>query len=188
MIVDVQRDFCEGGSLAVAGGAEVARAISAWAAEARERYAVVVATRDEHESPGAHFAGDGQQPDFRETWPPHCVAGTPGAELHPELSVELDAVFDKGRFGAAYSGFEGTTSDGTDLASWLAARGVEAVHVVGLATDYCVAATARDSHEVGLHTTVLVDLTAGVAPETTAAAEVALAEAGVEVVRSRSRP
>lgn len=188
VVVDVQADFCEGGALAVAGGIEVARAVTAWASGQRSRYAAVVATRDEHEAPGGHFAPAGQEPDYQESWPPHCVAGTPGAELHPALSVELDAVFAKGRFGAAYSGFEGTTAEGTDLASWLEARDIRAVHVVGLATDYCVAATARDAHQAGLRTTVLADLTAGVAPETTAAAQAALAEAGVEVVASRSLP
>jgi nicotinamidase/pyrazinamidase len=181
VVVDVQRDFCEGGSLAVAGGAEVARRISAWVAGQRGRYQATVATRDEHVDPGPHFSVD---PDFETSWPPHCVAGTPGAELHPDLHLSPEEIFAKGRFAAAYSGFEGTAGDGTALADWLRARGIEAVHVVGLATDYCVAATARDALAFGFGTTVLTDLCAGVDRLSTAAAEESLSAQGVEVTTS----
>lgn len=184
VIVDVQRDFCEGGSLAVAGGAEVASRVTAWVRTQGSRYAAVVATLDRHEDPGDHFAPAGQEPDFRQSWPVHCRLGTKGAELHPDLDVPLDAYFAKGRHGAAYSGFQGATADGAALEEWLRSRDIQAVHVVGLATDYCVAATARDAHLAGLHTTVLADLCAGVAPVTTAAAEKALTETGVSVVTS----
>ena len=166
IIVDVQNDFCEGGSLAVAGGAAVARAISERLAD--HEYAHVVATKDFHVDPGAHFS---DHPDYAVSWPPHCVAGTTGADFHPNLDTgSVEAVFLKGRHAAAYSGFEGTDEAGTPLADWLQARGVDEVDVVGIATDYCVHATAADAARTGFATRVLLDLTAGVTPESTAKA------------------
>jgi nicotinamidase/pyrazinamidase len=180
LIVDVQNDFCEGGSLAVAGGASVAAAISRYVAAPDEPYAHVVATRDHHVDPGAHFS---DVPDFVDSWPAHCVVGTPGAELHPNLDRSaLEALFDKGRSAAAYSGFEGATGDGSGLADWLRARQVDAVDIVGIATDHCVRATALDAARSGLRTRVLLDMTAGVAPDTTQQALDAMARAGVELV------
>lgn len=182
IIVDVQNDFCEGGSLAVEGGAAVAGRISRFVREHRDRYDVVVATRDHHVDPGTHFS---DAPDFRESWPPHCVAGTPGASFHPDLDVgPIEAVFDKGAHAPAYSGFEGSAPDGTGLAAYLRGRGVDAVDVVGIATDYCVRATALDAARQGFSTRVLTDLTAGVAADTTKAALDELAAAGVEVAES----
>jgi len=176
VIVDVQNDFCEGGSLAVAGGTAVARAISAYVAGAG--YEHVVATRDHHVDPGAHFAG---QPDFLDTWPAHCVVGTPGMELHADLDRRpIEAVFDKGEYAAAYSGFEGTF-DGQRLADWLRARDVDAVDVVGIATDHCVRATALDAVGAGFATRVLLHLTAGVSQASTDAAVDQLRTAGVEL-------
>ena len=167
VIVDVQNDFCEGGSLAVTGGAAVARAISERLAASHE-YAHVVATKDFHVDPGAHFS---DHPDYAASWPPHCVAGTPGADFHPNLDTgAVEAVFAKGAHAAAYSGFEGADEAGTPLADWLRARDVNEVDVVGIATDYCVHATAADAARGGFATRVLLDLTAGVAPESTAKA------------------
>ncbi len=164
IIVDVQNDFCEGGSLAVAGGADVATAISAHVAGHRSEYAHIVATRDFHLDPGGHFSAE---PDFADTWPPHCVIGTPGADFHPNLALApIEAVFSKGRETAAYSGFEGVSDDDTPLADWLAARGVDTVDVAGIATDHCVRATAVDAARAGLRTTVLLGLTAGVGKTT----------------------
>ena len=166
IVVDVQNDFCEGGSLAVAGGAGVADAISSLVREGG--YDHVVATRDYHVDPGAHFSA---APDFVDTWPPHCRAGTPGASFHPALDVSgIEAVFSKGAHAAAYSGFEGHTTDGETLADWLRSREVTEVDVVGIATDHCVRATALDAAAAGFATTVLLDLTAGVAAATTTAA------------------
>ncbi|MBO0714431.1 MAG: isochorismatase family protein [Acidimicrobiales bacterium] len=181
VVVDVQCDFCEGGSLAVAGGAEVARRISDWVAREGDRYRAAVATKDEHVDPGSHFS---DHPDFETSWPPHCVAGTPGADLHPDLHLTLDETFGEGQYSDAYSGFEGVSGDGTGLEAWLRARGIEAVHVVGLATDYCVAATARDALALGFGTTVLTDLCAGIHPTSTAAAEQSLADQGAVVTTS----
>jgi len=162
IVVDVQNDFCEGGSLAVAGGAAVAAAITGLVRAGE--YDHVVATRDYHIDPGAHFSSE---PDFVDSWPPHCLAGTPGASFHPELDVAgVEAVFSKGAHAAAYSGFEGATPDGTTLAAWLRAHDVSTVDIVGIATDHCVRATALDAVREGFVTTVLLDLTAGVASAT----------------------
>jgi nicotinamidase/pyrazinamidase len=177
IVVDVQNDFCEGGSLAVAGGAAVARAVSSRLEEGG--YDHVVATRDHHVDPGPHFSAT---PDFRDSWPAHCVVGTGGVALHPDLRVDhLDAVFDKGEYAAAYSGFE-ALSDGVGLATWLRERGVTAVEVVGIATDHCVRATALDAAREGFDTTVRLDLTAAVAADTLETALGQLRGAGVHLV------
>ncbi|HET7668334.1 MAG TPA: pyrazinamidase PncA [Mycobacterium sp.] len=178
IIVDVQNDFCEGGSLAVSGGSAVARGITELLASA-PGYAHVVATKDFHIDPGEHFS---ENPDYALSWPRHCVAGTAGAEFHPDFDpAAVEAVFMKGHYAAAYSGFEGTDESGTTLADWLRQRGVDEVDVVGIATDYCVRATAADAAQAGFATRVLLDLTAGVAPDSTAKAVADLRAAGVEV-------
>ena len=178
LIVDVQNDFCEGGSLAVAGGSRVARAISALLA-GEPGYQLVAATQDCHVSPGDHFS---DRPDFAASWPPHCVAGTPGADFHPDLDTsQIDAVFRKGEFAAAYSGFEGAGPAGQRLADWLRAARVSSVDVVGIATDYCVRATAADAAREGFATRVLLGLTAAVSPAATADALAGLRAAGVEL-------
>ncbi len=180
LVVDVQRDFCEGGSLAVAGGAAVAEKISALL-DGDHPYHHVVATRDHHIDPGGHFSAD---PDFVDSWPRHCEVGTPGVEFHDALTFRnFGAVFDKGEYAAAYSGFEGTSADGTGLAEWLRVHGVDEVDVCGIATDYCVRATALDAARSGFATTVLLDLTAAVAPDRLDATLSDLATAGV---RTRS--
>lgn len=177
IVVDVQNDFCEGGSLAVAGGADVAGRISDLLS-GDHGYDHVLATRDHHIDPGDHFSA---APDFVDSWPAHCVAGTPGADFHPNLAVRpFDAVFDKGEYAAAYSGFEGF-ADGESLAEWLADHEVAEVDVCGIATDYCVKATAIDAAGAGLTTTVLLNLTAAVAPERLPETLLALADAGVAV-------
>ena len=182
IIVDVQNDFCEGGSLAVAGGAAVARSISELLARGNHGYDHVVATKDYHIDPGSHFASE---PDYAHSWPVHCVAGTAGSEFHPDLNPEpIEAVFRKGAHAAAYSGFEGADENGTPLADWLREHGVDEVDVVGIATDYCVRATAADAAANGLRTRVLLGLTAGVAPETSAEAIAALRDRGVAVIRA----
>lgn len=178
LIVDVQNDFCEGGSLAVAGAADVVAKINAHLA-GDHGYAHIVATKDYHVDPGRHFS---THPDFVKSWPSHCVAGSTGADFHPDLDTEqVEEVFRKGAYAAAFSGFEGT-AHGVGLADWLHDRGVDEVDVVGIATDYCVRATATDARRAGFGTRVLVDLTAGVSPETTATALDGMVSVGVELV------
>ena len=179
-MVDVQNDFCEGGSLAVAGGADVAQRIAELIG-ADHGYDQVVATRDHHVDPGDHFA---DQPDFVDSWPAHCVAHTEGAQhpSEPGRGAAFAAIFDKGEYAAAYSGFEGTSADGEPLADWLRHRGVD--------RGRCV----RDRHRLlrqghrsgcrrnGFGTTVLLDLTAAVDPTNTDAVIGELTEAGVTTV------
>ncbi len=179
VIVDVQNDFCEGGSLAVSGGGAVARGLTEYLRRHRGDYELVVATRDYHVDPGAHFAAE---PDFRDSWPAHCVAGTEGAELHPELDREVvDEVFDKGRDTAAYSGFEARSASGRLLGERLREAGIEELDVAGIATDYCVRATVLDALKEGFRVRLLGNLCAGVAPETSAAAVEEMTSAGAAV-------
>ncbi|GAA4751338.1 isochorismatase family protein [Gordonia alkaliphila] len=174
IVVDVQNDFCEGGSLAVRGGGAVAGACT----QLMPEYSTVVATRDYHIDPGEHFSAT---PDFVDSWPPHCVAHTDGVGFHPELDTEpFAAVFSKGAYSAAYSGFEGADADGTSLADWLRRHRITAVDVVGLAADHCVRATALDAARAGLTTRVLLNFTAAISPTTWARAEDELRAAGVE--------
>jgi nicotinamidase/pyrazinamidase len=177
VIVDVQNDFCEGGSLAVAGGGEVARAISRYLESGG--YDHVVASKDFHIDPGSHFSA---HPDYVNSWPRHCVAGTGGADFHPDLDTgPIETVFSKGAHEAAYSAFDGTDEAGTPLAAWLRERGVDELDVAGIATDYCVRATAISAAREGLRTRVLLGLTAGVDPTTTAESIEAMKAAGAQV-------
>jgi nicotinamidase/pyrazinamidase len=183
IVVDVQNDFCEGGSLAVPGGAEAAFRIGDllrhWTSKDPKApdYHVAVATRDHHIDPGDHFS---DQPDFDHSWPRHCVVGTDGEAFHPNLDPQpFDAVFLKGEHAAAYSGFEGRTGDGSTLGQWLTGHEITDVDVCGIATDYCVRATALDAVRAGFDTRLLTRLCAGVAPESTARAVGELRRAGV---------
>lgn len=178
IIVDVQNDFCEGGSLAVTGGADVAAGVSRLLRESPDRWDHVVATKDYHIDPGDHFH---EEPDFLHRWPAHCVVGTDGAEFHPALDTDrIEATFAKGHYSAAYSGFEGSAGS-IGLAAWLRMHDVDTVEVVGIATDHCVRATALDAVREGFATTVLLDLTAGVSQETTERALAEMRAAGVEL-------
>ncbi|MCL1907668.1 MAG: isochorismatase family protein [Propionibacteriaceae bacterium] len=159
VIVDVQNDFCEGGSLGVDGGSRTATDISVFAGN--NPYDLVVATRDSHIDPGEHFS---DEPDYVDSWPPHCRVGTTGQHLHDNLDVALDAIVDKGFYAACYSGFEGEDSWGRTLDELLKLRGITDLDVVGIATDYCVKQTALDAVRLGYSTTVLLDLTAAVNP------------------------
>jgi nicotinamidase/pyrazinamidase len=186
IVVDVQNDFCEGGSLAVSGGATVAHRISEvlhhWTRQDPKApdYAVAVATQDHHIDPGDHFSGD---PDFVDSWPRHCVVGTDGVAFHPNLDPQpFTAIFLKGEYAAAYSGFEGRTHDGALLAPWLRDHGITDVDVCGIATDHCVRATVLDALGEGFRVRVLTELVAGVAPATTERAVAEMAAAGAELV------
>jgi nicotinamidase/pyrazinamidase len=178
IIADPQRDFCEGGSLGVAGGAAAVSRIDRLL-NSDHGYEQVIASRDHHIDPGGHFAAE---PDFVDSWPPHCVVGSPGAEFHDNLTYrDFAAVFYKGHYAPAYSAFEGVTADGERLSAWLRERKVDQIDVCGIATDYCVRATALDAVREGFNTTVLLDLTAAVAPERVAEVWAELAAAGVAI-------
>lgn len=184
LVVDVQPTFCEGGSLGVDGGDAVAHAVADYAARHRDRYVTVVTTQDWHVDPGPHFS---EEPDYVDTWPPHGVAGTAEAELHPALAdLHPDASVKKGAYVAAYSGFEGTDQDGRSLEAILEAQAVTAVDVVGIAESHCVKATALDARALGLDVRVLTDLTVPVTPEQGEQAREELRRAGVEVVASEA--
>jgi nicotinamidase/pyrazinamidase len=192
IVVDVQNDFCEGGALAVTGGAAVAEQVSALLDRAADAYDAVVATADWHEplpdDNAGHFAV-GADPDYVRTWPEHCVRGTAGAAYHPALRLPAGTVHvRKGQGRQDYSGFEGgVVPSGAGLADTLRARGVDGVDVVGLATDHCVTATALDALEAGLDVRVLTDLTAGVGVRTTIDALTRLAARGVTLTTSDAR-
>ncbi|MCZ0982317.1 isochorismatase family protein [Streptomyces diastatochromogenes] len=183
IVVDVQKDFCEGGDVPVKGGAGRAVAIADLVRDSDGRYAHVVATRDHHVDPGDHFS---DEPDFENSFPVHCVVGTEGCEFHPDFAPVVDSgevheVFFKGAHSASKSGFEGFTEGGTPLGDWLREREVGGVDVVGIATDHCVKATALDGVRAGFDVRVLLDYTAGVAAGTTAGALDELRAAGVEL-------
>lgn len=186
-IIDVQNDFTEGGALGVNGGAAVAEGITEYLRAHPDAYDLVIASRDWHDGDtdnGGHFAAG--EPDFVATWPRHCVAGTTGAEYHPALDTSLiDVHVKKGQGVPAYSIFEGVTDSGEDVIEILDAQGVDVVHVAGIATDYCVLASARDALAAGREVAVLTDLVAGVAPESSKAALGELAAAGAELLATR---
>lgn len=185
LIVDVQNDFTEGGALAVEGGDAVASAVSTFLASHADDYQLIVASRDWHDAEGdngGHFA---EAPDFVDTWPVHCVAGSPGAEYDPLLVT--DAVTHhvrKGQGKPAYSMFEGTTDAGDTVGALLTAAGVLSADVVGIATDHCVRASALDAIAHGVQVRILTDLIAGVAPQPSDAALAELAHAGAVLVES----
>lgn len=200
IVVDVQNDFCEGGSLAVDGGSDIAAAISEHIEQHHGDYEAIVGTLDWHISPGSHFSED---PDFRTSWPVHCVAETEGADTHDEFETDrIEAWFRKGEYEAAYSGFEGVLAPETStplgaveeddeaedeepigLDDWLRDREIEAVDIVGLAADHCVRATALDAADAGYETRVLLSLSAAVSPDSLEDVIDELDDAGVEVVR-----
>ena len=183
LVVDVQNDFCEGGALGVTGGRGVAQGITEFLATHGSDYDLVVASRDWHDGDndnGGHFAAVGDEPNFVTTWPVHCVAGTPGAQYHPELSLPPTTLHvKKGQGVPSYSMFEGTLDDGRGVEEILLDNGVTSVDVVGIATDYCVRASALDARGAGLDVRVLDHLVAAVSPETERSARAEMSEAGV---------
>ncbi|ROR72266.1 isochorismatase family protein [Bogoriella caseilytica] len=178
IVVDVQPTFCEGGALPSPGANDVAVRVGRYVAERRELYDLVVTTQDWHIDPGAHFS---EEPDFVDSWPPHGVAGSEEAELHPALGgLSFDAQVKKGQYDAAYSGFEGTDEQGRSLEAILREAGITAVDVVGLVESHCVKDTALDAHRLGWPTRVLSDLTVPVSQELGAQARDEMTAAGVE--------
>ncbi|GAB3605401.1 isochorismatase family protein [Conyzicola nivalis] len=184
-IIDVQNDFTEGGALGVDGGAAVAAGISKLLAQHPNRYSHVFASRDWHDPESDNGGHISAEPDYVNTWPPHCIAGTPGAEYHPDLDLTaVDVHVRKGQGVPAYSIFEGTTDEGASVGATLDSLGITDIDVAGIATDYCVRASALDAVEAGRHVRVLADLAAGVAADSSAAALVELEAAGIEIVEA----
>ena len=204
IIVDVQYDFCEGGALAVEGGAHVASEISEFLEEVHGDFDAIITTQDWHIDPGSHFSAD---PDFQTSWPVHCVAGSHGAELHEDLDTDhIRTHFLKGLYSDGYSGFEGLLGDpesvgtlegekgtkvapadavaegATDLHAWLTEHEIDTITVVGLATDHCVRATVLDAVENGYQVKVIRELTAGVDAARIAETYQEFADADVEVL------
>ena len=193
IIVDVQYDFIEGGSLAVAGGNKVAENLAAYIEDHSSEYDVIVTTQDWHINPGSHWA---ENPDYVDTWPVHCEASTDGALIHEDVAGALGALYInhspitivqvvKGEYEAAYSGFEGheyNDNEYATLAKALSDLDVKAVDVTGLATDHCVRATALDAIKAGLNVRVLTQYIAGVDAERSAKTLIELKEAGAVIV------
>ncbi len=183
IVVDVQNDFCEGGALGVDGGNDVARNIHTWLEEHGNEYDLVVATRDWHSSDSDNSGHFADVPDFIDSWPAHCVAGTEGAEFHPDLwpagGVYPHVEVRKGQGMPAYSGFQGKSADGQPLCDVLRDAGVKEVDIVGIAFDYCVRATAIDAIVCGMKANVLKDLTAAIHQD--GGAEGEMVAAGVTV-------
>lgn len=185
LVVDVQPTFCEGGALGVDGGNAVAEAIASYVGTHRDAYDLVVTTQDWHIDPGHHFATPPDEPDYVDTWPPHGIAGTAEAELHPALAdLQPDVSIRKGQYSPGYSGFDGTDDDGAALVDVLRERGVTDVDVVGIAESHCVRATTLDALRHGLRARVLTDLTVPVTPEQGAAAREEMTAAGAELLTS----
>ena len=184
LVVDVQNDFCEGGSLAVSGGAAVTKKISEYLKSSN--YDLVVASRDWHDSDNnnsGHFADLNAEPDYKTSWPIHCVANSEGANYHPNLDIDLiQAHVFKGQGAHGYSAFEGVTAEGGTLEELLKLNGIKQLDVVGIATDHCVLASALDAKKLGLAVRVISSLTAGVSTESTERAIDSLIDSGVEVL------
>ena len=185
-IVDVQNDFCEGGSLAVAGGAAVAAAITDHLENHADDYVKVIASRDWHDADndnGGHIAWPPANPNFVDSWPPHCISATPGADYHPNLDTGfIDIHLEKGQGKPSYSMFEGVTRAGKSLAELLDEFDITDIDVVGIATDYCVLASALDAKNSGRNVRVITSLTTGVAVASSEAAIDEMADCGIDVV------
>lgn len=190
-IVDVQNDFVEGGSLGVDGGLEVARRLVEHLDTTTYDY--IITSQDWHKDPGDHWS---ETPDYVDTWPVHCEAGTEGAELVPALFQKLGIMQDttgneliisvlKGEWEAAYSGFEGRVSRGDryqPVAEYVAQRDITDLDVAGIATDHCVRATVLDALKAGFNVNVLTNFIAGVDPVRSTAALEEMKVAGATLV------
>jgi nicotinamidase/pyrazinamidase len=159
VVVDVQRDFCPGGALPARDGDLILPALNRYLAAAGELDMPVYASRDWHPAVTTHFKAYGGE------WPVHCVQDTRGAEFHPALALPADAIVvskgdDPDRPG--YSAFDGRTAKGESFLNDLRNRGIDALYITGLATDYCVKHTVLDARQAGLRATVLTDAIAGI--------------------------
>lgn len=177
--VDTQNDFCEGGSLAVEGGRQVATDILNFIAkESGKMFSYSLATKDWHLN-GPNHGHISPTPDFKDTWPAHCIGGSHGSNFRGPLNGEVfQDVFKKGRGVPAYSGFQGVGSrTNLLLEEYLREREVDTLMVAGIATDYCVKATVLDGLDKGFNVTVVSDLTVAVGDKDAALLEMAIAGA-----------
>lgn len=198
LVVDVQPTFCEDGELGVVGGNQVAEKIAAFWREQAGRYQLVATSQDWHIEPGDHFSA---APDFVDTWPPHGIAGTANAQLHPALAgLRADIAVKKGHYSAAYSAFEGIVDNGDQLLSRsevnarlqaqqtlapaLKNAGITAIDVVGIAESHCVCASALDAIKAGFTVRCFLDLTVPVSEELGCKARREMAAAGVQLLNS----
>ena len=182
VVVDPQPDFFEGGALPVMGATRIAERIAQYLLAHGDDYSMKIVTQDWHLDPGDHWSND---PNFVTSWPVHCAAGTSGAQIHSSLANQSwDVVIRKGLHEGAYSGFDGVSENGLTLSDELTKADIHSVTVVGFATDHCVRATALDARGLGLDVEVMLDLCAGVAPETTRAAISEMTDAGIATVTS----
>jgi nicotinamidase/pyrazinamidase len=185
LLVDVQNDFCPGGALPVPNGDRVIPVLNKLAAQFAEVGLPVFASRDWHPPDTRHFKSQGGP------WPPHCIAGTPGAAFHPALQLPPDAiVVSKGqdKQDDGYSAFEGASSDGRALADHLRERGITHLSVGGLATDYCVRASVLDARRAGIDVTIVAGGVAGIGEETTRRALEEMQAAGARMDAGSSPP
>ena len=182
IVVDPQPDFFEGGALPIAGATRTAERIAEFLRDRRDGFSMTVVTQDWHVNPGDHWS---DAPNFETTWPVHCAANSSGATVHASLADQpWDVVIRKGQHEGAYSGFEGSSDDGSALSDVLTSAGITTVAVVGFATDHCVKATALDARQLGFDVHVILDLCVGVDPETTKDAIKVMASAGVSMKES----
>ena len=189
LLIDMQVDFCEGGSLAVKGGDDLATRLALHLQDimnqrtfGSSKYAALIASRDAHIDPLEHFS---DKPDFQNTWPIHCKQGSPGFELHPTLrDLPFDACFDKGAYSAGYSAFEGSTEDGLSLADWLRLRGISQLDLAGIALEHCVKATALDALKLGFETNLLCDYCLAINPSKANMVYRRLSLAGAGLIRA----
>jgi nicotinamidase/pyrazinamidase len=183
LVVDLQNDFVQGGSLPVPNGMQVAAQVARHIRHFKTEYQFVVASRDYHEDPDGHFSAT---PDFLTTWPPHCVIGTPGAAFVPPIAnlvreKFIQTIVSKGRHAAAYSAFEGLDSRGHPLLDVLKEQRIDHIDICGIATDYCVRASALDARKNEFQVRILVNLCAAVAEATGLQAIEELKAAGCQV-------
>ncbi|HEY6365549.1 MAG TPA: nicotinamidase [Candidatus Binatia bacterium] len=180
IVVDVQNDFCPGGTLAVKEGDQVVPVLNRYIDQFIKAGLPIFATRDWHPEKTSHFITGGG------AWPPHCIQGSQGAQFHPDLKLPPDTVVVSAGMGSdedGYSGFLGRDDSGVKLVDLLRQRGIERIFVGGLATDYCVKHTVLDGLKEGLEVVLLTDSVRGVnlKPGDSASAIEEMLRAGAEV-------
>lgn len=183
LIIDVQNDFCDGGSLGVPGGHRLATQISLHAKRYLADYNLIVASADWHDADSDNGGHISDHPDYKESWPAHCIAETYGALFSPQLDMDiLDYAIRKGQGRPSYSAFEGVTPGGLSLNDLLDNSSAETVDIVGIATEHCVQATAVDALIAGYNVRILDPLHLGIDEESVRLTRIALSNLGAKFV------